>query len=548
MHVLVHGGERGWGTKAALPCGTGYSPFGSRLTQRIASNSIYIRSLPPRFDKPMSPSSLSGKISPHRAFAAFTMHFVLRYLRAYARRKHVRPWALAGPIIVLLICLPILRPLRHPLVSQMSDDELARWATVQALVEQQSFAIDQTQFAKPLHSRKVKVAEDFYSDQPPVLALLLSGPYWLIRKCGLNFSNNPDLVEYLLTLLAVTVPVAASAGLLYRMGRLFELRRPWRMSLALAVVLGSGLVSYATVLNPYAPAAALVLAAAAIFVQVTLVSTPLRSGGYLASAGLFASLAAAIDPAAVVFTILFIAVIIAMRWRWSVRIAGILMYAIGVVPPVLLHLSLSVPITGDWRLGLAQLPREIIYGHRAPIIATPAKSIDTDEDLLSAPPTYFQMAQAYIARLFGAFLGNHGLLTHFPILIVGGIGIVSVLRRHWPPTTKTLAVVTVAAGSIVLLRYVALPIDWRWAMFAVRWYVIFLPMVLFWAGAWLRKPHHPVAWSVVGVLLAFSITVALIGATNPMPRDGYDRYTAAAALHKLTTSANGEDSPMLAGR
>ena len=80
------------------------------------------------------------------------------------------------------------------------------------------------------------------------------------------------------------------------MSRIFELSRPWRAGLATAVVLGSGLISYATVLNPYAPAAALVLLSAAILVQVSLVNTPLRSGGYLVFAGLFACLAAAIDP------------------------------------------------------------------------------------------------------------------------------------------------------------------------------------------------------------------------------------------------------------
>ena len=97
----------------------------------------------------------------------------------------------------------------------------------------------------------------YYANQPPTQGLLLAGPYWLLYHLGgLQFRNHPVLVEYLLTLLAVTVPVAAAAGMIYRMGRLFELTRPWRAGLALAVVLGSGMISYATVLNPFAPAAA----------------------------------------------------------------------------------------------------------------------------------------------------------------------------------------------------------------------------------------------------------------------------------------------------
>jgi len=57
-------------------------------------------------------------------------------------------------------------------------------------------------------------------------------------------------VPYLLTVLGVTLPAAGAAGLVYRMGRVFELRRPWRCGLAAAVVFGTGLVSYAVVLKP----------------------------------------------------------------------------------------------------------------------------------------------------------------------------------------------------------------------------------------------------------------------------------------------------------
>lgn len=474
-----------------------------------------------------------------------------RYFRAYARRKHVRPWALAAPVVVILICLPLLRPLRHPVASMMSDDEMSRWATVQALVEQQTFAIDRTQFVGT--RQKVRVGETYYSDQPPVLGLILSGPYWLIRRAGFNFTNNPSFVEYLLTLICITVPVAAASGMIYRMGRLFELRRPWRTALALAVPLGSGLISYGTVLNPYAPAASLVLLSAAILVQVAIVNSPLGSGGYLTAAGFFAALAATIDPAAVVFTILFFSIILAMRWRWSLRIGGMLMYAIGIIPPVLLHVALSVPITGDWRLGLAHLPSQPLRVStvRGAAPATPAAKPaepGEEEDFSPAPPSAFQRAGTFLARLGAAFFGSHGLLSHFPVLILGMAGVASVMHRHWPSTTKTLAIITCVGAIIVIVRYVWLPIDWRWAMFGVRWYVIFLPLVLFWAGAWLRKSHHPVTWSIAGVLLAFSSAVSIIGATNPMPREGYEHYSAAAALRSLARPVTASEESMLAGR
>ena len=479
------------------------------------------------------------------------------HFRRWRSGKHVRPWALSAPVAVLLICLPLMLVprLRHPtageLLASMSDEELARWATVQALVEQQTFAINGTMFADT--RQRVHVADEAYgagplvrpifcASQPPTQGLLLAGPYWVLnRTFGLRFRNDPGLVTYLLTLVGVTIPVAAAAGMLYRMGRLFELPRPARAGLALAVVLGSGLVSYATVLNPFAPAAALVLTAAAILVQVSRIRSPFRSGGYLASAGFFTALAAALHPAAAPFAILFAGVICVMRWRPSVRLGGVIMYGLGAIPPVLLHLSLSLPITGDWKLGLAPpVPAHTVRLPRAVAIATPpaaAAVADASDDVgVIESPTAWQTAGLLAGRLAGAAVGRHGLLVHFPVLVFGGAGLWLVVRRNWPGATKGLAVATLVGGGVVLLRYVVVPTDWKFAMFGVRWYVVFLPLLLFWAGAWCRRQHHPATWATAAVLLAFSCCVSLVGATDPMPRAGYDRYTPVAALRHLMSA------------
>ena len=61
--------------------------------------------------------------------------------------------------------------------------------------------------------------------------------------------------------------------------------------------------------------------------------------------------------------------------------------------------------------------------------------------------------------------------------------------------------------------------------------------LLFWSGAFLRRSHNAVTWTLVGVLLAFSVVTSLIGATNPYPPGGYDSYTPVAALHDLMHTA-----------
>jgi len=57
--------------------------------------------------------------------------------------------------------------------------------------------------------------------------------------------------------------------------------------------------------------------------------------------------------------------------------------------------------------------------------------------------------------------------------------------------------------------------------------------MLFWAGAWLRKSHHAVTWSVAGVLLVFSMGVSILGAAAPFVQSNPGQYTVLAAIHQL---------------
>ena len=440
----------------------------------------------------------------------------------------VRPWGLSAPVAVLLICLPLMRPLRHPDPRAISDDEQARLATIEALVEHHTLAINSTEF-RTTRCLIVQTGDRWYSDQSPVMSVLLSGPYWVMHRCGLSFENDPVMTEYLLTLFGVTLPVAFAAGLLYRMGRIFELRRPVRAGLALAVVLGSGWISYATVLSAGAAAAALVIMATAALVQATLSRTRVAAFLWVAMAGLCAALAVTYDLTAIVFLFFLLVVIGAVRWSAQARTAASGLYALGAAAPLLLYVGLNVPITGDVRPGFLhpELCPAVVDLPTKPDVR--ARLLEEDDD----PPTVWRSINRATGRFFSAFLGSHGLLTHFPVLLLGLAGVSMVMHRHWPATTKVLAASTVIAGLVIVIGFTALQPSLKDAMFGNRWFLVFLPLTLFWAGAWLRKPHRAGTWVLAAVLLAFSTVIALIGATDPQPRQGYDRYTAAGAFMHL---------------
>jgi hypothetical protein len=464
------------------------------------------------------------------------------WLRRYRTRRHVRPWALSAPIVVLLIALPLLRPLRHPDPRAISDDEAARLATVQSLVEGGLLSIDDSDFADDTRF-KVSRSGHWYSNQPPTMSVLLAGSYWVLHRLGHTFASNPNWVMYLLTLLGTTLPVACAAGLVYRMGRLFELHRPWRAGLALAVVLGSGFISYATVLNGHAPAAALVLASAASLIHVTITNRRAHGSVWLAISGACAALAAAFEPAAVVFVLLFAAVVLALRWTVFQRVGGLLVFLVGAAGPAALHVALVQRTTGNvWQgSGLGRPTGESpSAGGFGVSLALPTAAVEEeDPDGASA----LQPLWAGGERVAAAFVGRHGILSHFPIALLGIIGVTMVMHRHWPSTTKLLASATLAGALAIIVAYALRAVDWSQAMFGTRWFVVFLPLTVFWAGVWLRRPHRTTSWVLAGVLLAFSVTVSLLGATGPLPQEGFSSYTAAGAARRLFRPADPAADP-----
>jgi len=468
-----------------------------------------------------------------------------------ARRPLVRPWALATPVLVLLVALPLLRPLRHPDANSVSDDEAARLATIVAVAEHHRLSLEGLDLGPDVPLPVIGLVrshDHVYSSQPPTMAVILAGPYWILGKFfHLTLRDSPVLTAYLLTLIGVTIPVAAAGGLIYKMARVFDLRRPVRCALAAGVVFGGGLISYAVVLNAHAPAAALVLGSAAALIYVANSGKPRRNIWWLIAAGACAGLAMALDPPAAVFPGPFLLAIFAMRWPIVRRSAGAGLFLCGLAPPIYLHLALNYPITGDWKP--AVLHRELLLARTgsgadlaswgsvgaalAPATGLGVPGANDDEDQPIAMATGWAALVRPSLRLFGAVFGDHGLLSHFPVLGLGLLGLMRVVRQNWPGIVKGLAVACAAGAAAVVIGYCFSRADVRGAMFANRWFVVFLPLVMFWAGAWLRGKHRAMTWGAAAVLLLFSTAVSLVGAADPMPRGGYDGYTALAALDRL---------------
>ncbi len=426
-------------------------------------------------------------------------------LRKSFTRPTVRPWGLVVPILVLLVAIPLMRPIRS--AELMSRDEFLRLATADAVAERGTLEL---LGASSISNREdleglVTTGGRIYSAQPPSFAVLIALPLRVLKWMEYSLLDDQTAVLCILTMLFVILPVSFAAGLIYRMGRMFELRRSLRVLVAATSVFGTGLISYSVILSAEALSACLLIAASYCVLKVEFAAKPRRSAGLFILGGLLAFLAAVIEPWALVPAVLFPLVIASTNFSWRFRTGGCLLYAIGAVAPLMLHYSWNSRITGD-ALPPFMYPEMSAIGMRYQL----------DDDIEPQVSTTRRIA----GNLFTGIIGQHGVFSHFPIIVIAILGVAAVMHRHWPTPIKVLAAVALASMIAVVLSICLTRTDWSSAMFGARWYVVVLPMLTLWSGAWLRREHRRITWTMSCVVLALSVIASLAGAVL-IPHDGY---------------------------
>ncbi|MDX2170909.1 MAG: hypothetical protein SF182_27825 [Deltaproteobacteria bacterium] len=235
----------------------------------------------------------------------------------------------------------------------------SRLATIESLVDRHTWSIDESFFVRreadatpaqlvavpDLTLDKLRIGNRFYSDKPPVLALLLAGPYWLWRTAGGAAARLvPDRFCYWMAL------ASAGVGYVVAVGAVFALGGAIGVSLLPRLVLASSL-AFATLALPYSRSVnghiALLAAAAVLFLVLARArgsaSAPPRT--WLA-AGVLAGLAYTLDLAAGPLLLVCVALYAAVRGGRR-AVASLLAAAL---PWVALHHAIT------WVIGGTLLP------------------------------------------------------------------------------------------------------------------------------------------------------------------------------------------------
>ena len=370
----------------------------------------------------------------------------------------------------------------------LGDSINSRLATVYSLTEQGNFTIaetpgDGTNPFEPGTVDKVQSGDRIISSKPPVLPLLMTGEYLLLRAAlGWELKNAADVpaIAYVMTLTFVVAPYFVMLLVFARAMRLVVLDRlSCTVSLA-ALAFATQLWGYSITFNNHVPAVAMAVLAMywALGVgQKRLEPHPLRFLGF----GLATGLVLTVDLPAAVFPFIGACYLL---WKFPAKLLtwGVLGGAI----PVAVHALVLWAVTGS--------PLPVQMHKEMYLYESSYWRFPIGIDALNEPKAIY---------LFHMTFGRKGIFLLYPILLVGIVGLVMAIISKTTPQRG--AIVAGGIGTAILIAYYTLSTNnYGGAAYGFRWLLPAMP-VLLWMGAPLLDRTRPRwAWIAIGILMGIS--------------------------------------------
>jgi hypothetical protein len=357
-----------------------------------------------------------------------------------------------------------------PYASSWNDG--SRLASVEALVERDTFCIDGTTFlerggppaydpANPILAKatldKLLIDGRYYSDKPPLVSLPLAGAYRALMALGAPPpSARPDVFAWVICVLLSGTGFAVAVGCMWALGTRAGLEPKWRLVWLGAFALATVVPAYTRSANNHI---AQLGAVAALCVVLCRIADAARAGrtawGALVAAGLLTGFAYNLDFGVGPPLVPAVLLVVALRTR---RLAAVLACGFAMLPCVLTGHAINYQIGGDWLKPL-NMNREYLSWPGSPFATTMTGVV--------RPNVWAQVVYA-----FDMLFGKKGFLTHNPPLLLALVAGALVLRRGAAHRTELLALLAWCAAG--WLMYGALSKNHGGACVSVRWFVPFL--------------------------------------------------------------------------
>lgn len=329
----------------------------------------------------------------------------------------------------------------------LSANDRSRWLTIRSLVERGTFAIEDFVVEPGWDTIDAVVhadadgVEHMYSSKPPLLSMLLAGPYWLAsRLTGWTLGDHPFELGRGLMLLYGVLPLAvivlATQALVERIG-LTDWGRFYGMIL---ISFGTFLSTFSVVLTNHLPAAACVAVSGWGCWRIVIE----RSGGAWLAAGtaLTAALAAAFDLPALAWTAFVAVSLLITVPRRTVLLAGSVMILVAAAA-----IGSNVAAHGTIRPAYAHRHGDQSW-YDYEFTLPNGRVIES----YWRSPAGVDRGEPSLMRYAGhALIGHHGIFSLTPAWLLVPWGLWIAIRRGKPGAS--MAAVAVAVISLTVIAF-----------------------------------------------------------------------------------------------
>jgi len=366
----------------------------------------------------------------------------------------------------------------------------ARMATIQSIVEDHTLSIDQSVFSDG-HD-KVFINGKFYAHQPVLTAVLGAAIYYPLYHLGIELDYGWNLAYYLITLLTVKLFWYVGLKAFYAVLKLLGVKENEGLLITLALGLGSLYFSWSsTFTNHVISASSLVIG----FYFLLKAKTESNAFWSLFLAGLFISLAGALDLAILVFYAGFGVYVLFQRHTFVAKLGYILPLVLTVLPTFLTYYLIS----GSF------LPFSVVRDY----FIYPDSPWQNNHLL-----TGVQVKSGwYLLRYsFNALIGKKGFLLHNPMSL---LALPLLVEEIWKRgKLKIEGLVIIICSVIVIAYYLLASQDYSGFAYSIRWFVPLLPLwfVFLYRGFRMERPRFRKLFSPVFLV---SVIIASVGLIDP---------------------------------
>jgi hypothetical protein len=404
-------------------------------------------------------------------------------------------------------------------------------ATIQSLVDQDSFVIDGSVFNWT--ADKYFYKGHFYSDKPPILSLYGAIFYFFLKSfLNLSFYSYEKLTCYLVTLF--TIGGLTCIGLIYFRKILVEIfgaSQEWADVVTLITGAGTLILPYSTVLNNHIASGVLLLLG---FYYLLKTAHHINN---VIGAGIFTSLAGSVDFNCFLFVPFALIYFLIARSRK----AGIIFF-LSCLPVIGLFLGLNLYTSGSV---IPPAMNQALWNY-------PGSAFNPQN--LSGLAGH-QNLSSLLFYAFHMILGNRGLLVYTPLLIFTILVLILIFKDPSFIYKKEYLYIFAASLGFILI-YILRTVNYSGYAFGVRWFaslmlILCLPIVHL--EQYFKESR--VARRVFFLITLISFMIAIAGTYNPFTPDGLsdiDRYhvgppnTLLINLKLIATEASIQDKLKLA--